>query len=98
MCRKPVGEGAKRVTTCVMGGVGLPGLAWERSGSRPGAPLYHKAMWEAKGRGAQILPSRAKRNQAHPNKIAWICLVLFVRIGTFQWVTAEKIKKFSLLL
>jgi hypothetical protein len=32
---------------------------------------------------------RSKQNQADPNKIAWICLVLFVRIGTFQWVAAE---------
>ena len=29
--------------------------------------------------------------------MAWICLVLFVRIGTFQWVAAEKIKKPFLL-
>jgi hypothetical protein len=35
---------------------------------------------------------RAKPGQIKPSKIAWICLVLFVRIGTFQRVTAEKIK------
>ena len=29
-----------------------------------------------------------------PSKIAWIYLVLFVRIGTFQWVTANPNKKF----
>jgi hypothetical protein len=41
-----------------------------------------------------MAPSRTKENQIKPSKIAWISLVLFVRIGTFQWVTAEKIKKF----
>jgi hypothetical protein len=25
--------------------------------------------------------------QINPSKIAWICLVSFVRIGAFQWVT-----------
>jgi len=38
-------------------------------------------------------PSPAKQTQtqprqANPKKIAWICLVLFVRVGTYQWVTA----------
>jgi hypothetical protein len=49
--------------------------------NRP-APLSHR-------RG----PNSAKQNQGDPNQIAWICLILFVRIGTFQRVTAEKIKK-----
>jgi hypothetical protein len=42
-------------------------------------------------------PSNTKLIQAEPSKIAWICLVLFVPIGTFQWVTAKKIKKSCLL-
>jgi hypothetical protein len=37
----------------------------------------------------QISPSPSKPSQTNPNKIAWICLVLFVRIGTYQWVTAD---------
>src|SRR5208282_1983936 len=37
----------------------------------------------------QARPSKSKPPQANPNKIAWICLVLFVRIGTYQWVTAN---------
>jgi hypothetical protein len=40
------------------------------------------------GRGFQAWPSKSKPGQANPNKIAWISLVLFVRIGTYQWVTA----------
>jgi hypothetical protein len=86
----------------------------EASGRRPGAPLYHKAMWSAKGGPAiaggtdaaaprsrsderelavSARPDASKQDQAKPSKNAWICLVLFVRIGTFQWVTAEKIRK-----
>jgi hypothetical protein len=38
-----------------------------------------------------------KPNQIKPSKFAWISLVLFVRIGTFQWVTREKIKKSTLV-
>ena len=34
-------------------------------------------------------PNNSKPSQANPNKIAWICLVLFVRIGTFQWVASD---------
>jgi hypothetical protein len=37
---------------------------------------------------------RFKLGQANPNKIPWICLVLFVRIGTYQWVTAIPNKNF----
>jgi hypothetical protein len=36
-----------------------------------------------------------KQNQIKPSKKAWISLVLFVRIGTFQWGMSEKIKKFD---
>jgi hypothetical protein len=39
-------------------------------------------------------PSKSKHGQANPNKVAWICLVLFVRIGTYQWVTAIPNKNF----
>jgi hypothetical protein len=41
------------------------------------------------------LSSPAKSVQTKPNKIAWICLVLFVRIGTFQWVMAIPNKKLA---
>ncbi|HKI16207.1 MAG TPA: phosphoribosyl-ATP diphosphatase, partial [Roseiarcus sp.] len=34
-------------------------------------------------------PSYSKPDQADPNKNAWFYLVLFVRIGTYQWVTAN---------
>ena len=47
--------------------------------------------------GSQTNPSKSKQNQINPSKMAWICLDLFVRIGTFQWVAAEKIKKPFLL-
>jgi hypothetical protein len=41
----------------------------------------------------QTNPSKSKPHQIKPSKIAWIYLVLFVRIGTFQWVTANPNKK-----
>ena len=44
---------------------------------------------------AQINPSKTKPHQIEPSKIAWFYLVLFVRIGTFQWVTANPNKKIS---
>jgi hypothetical protein len=43
--------------------------------------------------GGRGFGSAAKSVQAKPSKNAWIWLVLFVRIGTFQRVTAEKNKK-----
>jgi hypothetical protein len=43
-----------------------------------------------------ILPSKNKQNQAEPSKNPWICLVLFVRIGAFQWVAADPNKNNSL--
>jgi hypothetical protein len=45
----------------------------EGSGRRPGAPLYHKHMGEAKGRGSQITPSRKKQNQTRLLGFAWSC-------------------------
>jgi hypothetical protein len=42
---------------------------------------------------SQIGPIATKLIQAKPSKIAWFCLFLFVRIRTFQSVTAEKSKK-----
>ena len=45
-----------------------------------------------------MAPSKTKPSQAKPNKNAWFCLVLFVRIGTFQWVTAIPNKKIRLRL
>jgi Cupin len=38
-------------------------------------------------------PNKSKQNLAEPNKTKQNSLVLFVRIGTFQWVTANPNKK-----
>jgi hypothetical protein len=46
---------------------------------------------EARDSTRARIPS--KQIQTKPSKTAWICLDLFVRIGTFQRVTREKIKK-----
>src|SRR5208282_4629337 len=45
----------------------------------------------------QSKPGQANPNsaKANPNKNAWFYLVLFVRFGTYQWVTAIPNKKFS---
>src|SRR5215472_14359245 len=40
----------------------------------------------------------SKPVQARPSEIAWICLVLFVRIGAFQRVTEIPNRIFSLVL
>src|SRR5208283_1757437 len=62
--------------------------------NRPGGRRLSPAQDAGLGRGLeltcqiQIPPSESKPRQANPNKKAWICLVLFVRIGAFQWVTA----------
>ena len=70
----------------------MAGASGRRSGSstwpRPGRRGRSCAP-----RGHQINPSKTKQIQIIPSKNAWICLVLFVRIGTFQWVTGEKIRK-----
>jgi hypothetical protein len=34
-----------------------------------------------------------KQIQINPSKSPWICLLLFFRIGAFQWVTANPNKK-----
>jgi hypothetical protein len=47
--------------------------------------------------GGQTNPSKSKPDQINPSKIAWIYLVLFVRNGAFQWVTANPNKKSVLL-
>jgi hypothetical protein len=39
-------------------------------------------------RDAYLVPSQTKPHQIKPSKNAWIYLVLFVRIWTFQWVTS----------
>jgi hypothetical protein len=41
-------------------------------------------------------PSKSKSRKIRGSKIASFCSLLFFRIGTFQWVTAEKIKKIPL--
>src|SRR5208282_6537391 len=43
-------------------------------------------MHDGNGAAPQIIPSQTKPGQANPSKNAWICLVLFVRFRTFQWV------------
>src|ERR1700722_18600749 len=43
----------------------------------------------ASTQSGQTNPSKTKPDQIRPSKIAWFYLVLFVRIGTFQWVTAN---------
>jgi hypothetical protein len=45
----------------------------------------------------QTNPNKSKPSQIKPSKSAWFNLVLFVRIGTFQWVTANQIRKTFLL-
>jgi hypothetical protein len=47
------------------------------------------AVAQRKALNAQADPSHTKPLQANPNKIAWFCLVLFVRIGTYQWLTGD---------
>ena len=64
-----------------------PGLA--QSASRKAAVSAGPA------KSVQAKPNKTKQNQIEPSKIAWICLVLFVRIGAFQWVTANPNKKSS---
>jgi hypothetical protein len=68
------------------------------------AALYMKARAPAQKPGGlsakgavspiQINPSKTKPSQIKPSKIAWFYLVLFVRIGTFQWVTTNPNKNF----
>src|SRR5271165_3914516 len=48
------------------------------------------------GPAGQTAPRPAKPGQIKPNKIAWFCLGLFVRIGTFQWVIGNPNKNFFL--
>jgi hypothetical protein len=55
----------------------------------------HATGWSKRRRRGQTIPIKTKLCQANPNKIGWICLVLFVRIGTYQWVTAIPNKIFS---
>ena len=43
----------------------------------------------------QANPSKTNQDQIRPSKIAWFYLVLFVRIGAFQWVTANPNKNLS---
>src|SRR5271165_3531024 len=42
-------------------------------------------------RGPRPIPFKQK--QINPSKIACICLILFFRIGTYQWVTANSSKE-----
>jgi hypothetical protein len=42
--------------------------------------------------GGKIAANKSKPTKADANRIACICFLLFCRIGTFQWVTAKKIK------
>src|SRR5271165_3198928 len=60
------------------------------------APSVARAAPPCRGGRDQHGPSKTKPSQTNPNKIAWISLVLFVRIGTYQWVTAIPNKNFLL--
>ena len=66
--------------------------------SRPGRQISRRARLDPP-QGSQIQlagefrPRKSKQNQIKPRKNAWICLVLFVRIGTFQGVTANPNRK-----
>jgi hypothetical protein len=57
-----------------------------------GAPICGRRLPRSPNRRRRT-GSAAKQIQAKPSKIAWFYLVLFVRIGTFQWVTANPNKK-----
>jgi hypothetical protein len=57
-------------------------------GPSPGLDTTRSAM------RTQIKPSKTKHGQTQPSKIAWFDLVLFVRIGAFQWVMANPNKIF----
>jgi hypothetical protein len=77
--------------------------SWTRSGRprrrsfRPESPPFGRRQAIGArpqfGLGRQIKPSKSKPTQIKPSKITWFYLVLFVRIGTFQWVTANPNKK-----
>jgi len=58
----------------------------ERKGQIGGGPLEAPDSTSAR-------VSR-KQMKIKTTKIAFICFYLFFRIGTFQWITSEKIKKF----
>jgi hypothetical protein len=49
------------------------------------------------GRNATKARAMPKQMQEKPSKIACISFYFLGRIGAFQWVTAEKIKKFCWL-
>ena len=63
--------------------------------SRPGRALPGHE-YNLRASSAQINPSESKPDQTKPSKIAWFYLVLFVRIGAFQWVTWNPNKKLTL--
>ena len=65
----------------------LAGLAGRLSQGGAGSAIAGAAS-RSRPRG-QANPSQSKPDQIRPSKIAWFYLVLFVRIGTFQWVTAN---------
>src|SRR3984957_481947 len=63
----------------------------------PGAATFSLTHFRTRVRrapfGAQIKSSKTKPRQIRPSNFAWFYLVLFVRIGTFQSVTANPNKK-----
>jgi hypothetical protein len=59
----------------------------------PAPPAAQPEPTPPNGLGGQTNPSKTKHHQIKPSKIAWFYLVLFVRIRTFQWVTANPNKK-----
>ena len=99
----PIIEGAGGVVTTWDGGGAAAGGRIIAAGDR--ASTRRRAACCSRGRdrrtdgcnpGASSIPNRPqakpRKTKAIPSKKAWSCLVLFVRIGPFQWVTAKKIK------
>ena len=85
--------------------LGSAGFPWRANACAPNGPLGPRTNPPLgvptvrpaadRTRGPRTTHGRipSKQIQIKPSKKAWISLVLFVRIGTFQWVTSEKIKK-----
>jgi hypothetical protein len=71
---------------------------WFRTRFEPAAPEPSPGLAQGRrsrlsSRLVQAKPNKSKPHQINPSKIARFYLVLFVRIGTFQWVTANPNKK-----
>jgi hypothetical protein len=61
--------------------------------TRAGQASHHGFLLQPAG---ELAPNKSKEMQVKPRKKACISLLFLGGIGRFQWVTGEKIKKFSL--